>query len=138
MIIRISSVVSPSLVLGQFSSVLVMHHRFLPISTGGCCLAAGGAWCGAGRKNCVCSHGGQPADSSHQPDPIRDIRTQLPASGCSHLPPPHPAIYLSLPSARSLARRPSPSLFNFPLKNRSHIKQPSMAGRRASPGGAKE
>lgn len=101
MIIRISSVVSPSFVLGQFSSVLVMHHRFLPISTGRCCLAAGGAWCWAGRKKCVCGHGGQPADSSHQPDPIRDIRTRLPASGCSHLPPPHPAIYLSLPSART-------------------------------------
>lgn len=123
MIIRISSVVSPSFVLGQFSSVLVMHHRFLPISTGRCCLAAGGAWCWAGRKKCVCGHGGQPADSSHQADPIRDIRTQLPASGCSHLPPPHPAIYLSLPSARSLARplactpaAPLPLFLIFPSK----------------------
>lgn len=80
-----------------------MHHRFLPISTSRCCLGAGGAWCGvAGRLR---NRGGQPADSSHQPYPIRDIRTQLSASGCSHLPPPHPAIYLSLPP-RSLAPLP--------------------------------
>lgn len=111
MIIRISSAVSPSLVLGQFSSALVMHHRFCQLARVAVVWAPQGpGWCGAGRKNCVCSRGGQPADSSHQPDPIRDIRTQLPASGCSHLPPPHPAIYLSLPSARSLARTPLLSL----------------------------
>lgn len=62
-----------------------MLHRFLPIS------GAGRGWCGVG------SRGGQLADSTHQPYPIRDIRTQLSVSGCSHLLPAHPAIYLSLP-----------------------------------------
>lgn len=45
----------------------------------------------------LCSRGGQLPDSTHQPYPIRDIRTQLSVSGCSHLPPAHPAIYLALP-----------------------------------------
>lgn len=108
-----------------------MLHRFLPIS--------GAAWApaeaGVGLGGRLCNHGGQLPDSTHQPYPIRDTLTQLSISGCSHLPPPHPAIYLSLPHSCSL---PSPSLFNFPFKNRSHIKQPSMAVCGGSPEGAEE
>lgn len=108
-----------------------MLHRFLPISGAAWALAEAGV--GLGERLCSC--GGQLLDSTHQPYPIRDVRTQLSVSGCSHLPPAHPAIYLSLPHSHLLH---SLSLFNFPFKNRSRIKQPSVAGCSGSPEGAKE
>lgn len=81
-----------------------MLHRFLPISGAARALAEAGV--GLGERLCSC--GGQLPDSTHQPYPIRDIRTQLSVSGCSHLPSAHPAIYLSLPHSHLL---PSLSLF---------------------------
>lgn len=45
--------------------------------------------------------------------PIRDIRTQLSASGCSHLPPPHPAIYLSFACPSSSSRSLLPLFLIF-------------------------
>lgn len=86
-----------------------MHHRFLPISMERGRLSAGRAWCGAGRE--AVQRQWSATRQFTSACPIRDIRTQLSASGCSHLPPPHPAIYLSLPRF-SLAPLPlSLSLF---------------------------
>lgn len=137
MIIRISSAVSPSLVLGQFSSVLVMHHRFLPISTGRCCVGAARGLPGAGRAGRTVSAA---TVVSQQTAHISPTPLGTSAHGSPHqdalIYRLHIQPFISL--YPPLARRSSPSLFNFPLKNRSHIKQPSMAGRRASPGGAKE
>lgn len=69
MIRSILSSISPPLNLNQCLSVLVMHHRFLPISMERGCLSAARAWCRVGRK-ASCNHGGQLPDSSHQLTPL--------------------------------------------------------------------
>jgi len=104
------------------SFVLVMHQRFVPISMERGCLCAGRAWCVVGKK---AGYLWWSATRQLTPAyPIRDVHTQLSASGCSHLLLPYTAIYLSFLHYPSHSLR---SLFNFPLKNRSHIKQLNRA-----------
>lgn len=75
----------------------------------------------AGRRS---NRGGQLPDSSHQPTPLGTSAHSAVHQDALiyrlHIQP-----FISLSPLILLSR--SLSLFNFPLKNRSHIKQPSMA-----------